>query len=58
MSDQLHEQCQECLMIFKVGAYHPYAACLMFKACGCPSTVEENLKGVIEHGKNKNSESD
>lgn len=29
--------------------YHPYAACLMFKACRSSKTVRENLDAVQEH---------
>lgn len=52
--------CQECGMPVKIGDYHPFAACLMFKGCNNSNTVKENLKqittqwfemGKREHGK-------
>lgn len=43
--------CGECLMLVKPGEYHPYAACLMFKACHDSRIVRENLAAVLEHGK-------
>ena len=35
--------CQECGMELRRGDYHPFAACLMFKACGDRETVQRNL---------------
>jgi len=35
--------CAECGMEVRRGEYHPYAACLMFKACGDRETVQSNL---------------
>ena len=35
--------CTECGMACAVGEYHPYAACLMFKACHSSVTVRANL---------------
>jgi len=39
-------ECQECGMTTEKGEYHPYAACLMFKASGKGDTVRMNLKAV------------
>ena len=44
-------RCAECGMETKPDDYHPYAACLMFKACHSSVTVSVNLAAVIEHGK-------
>ncbi len=30
--------------------YHPYAACLMMRGAGNGTTVEANLRGVVEYG--------
>lgn len=38
--------CMECGMICKPSEYHPYAACLMFKACHNGDTVRGNLQAV------------
>ena len=38
--------CQECGMLIEANEYHPYAACLMFKACQDGEVVRENLKAV------------
>lgn len=38
--------CAECGMHCSVGEYHPYAACLMFKACHNSETVRANLDFV------------
>ena len=43
--------CNACGML--VGGqkeYHPYAACLMFKACHNGNTVDANLAAVVEYG--------
>lgn len=42
MSEEL-KPCAECGMQTKPGEYHPYAACLMFKACHNSKTVRANL---------------
>lgn len=31
--------------------YHPYAACLMYKACKNATLVRANLQGVIDRGR-------
>lgn len=31
--------------------YHPYAACLMFKACKNGDTVQANLDAVVKYGR-------
>ena len=33
-------------MIVQLGEYHPYAACLMYKACEDEQTVRENLISI------------
>lgn len=43
--------CAECGMPCTAGEYHPYAACLMFKACHNSATVRENLRFVLECGR-------
>ena len=42
--------CCECGMQTEIVEYHPYAACLMFKACHDSETVQANLDSVIAHG--------
>lgn len=44
------DDCAECGMWVTPGEYHPYAACLMFKACHNSETVRTNLAAVLEHG--------
>jgi len=39
-------KCAECGMGCKAGDYHPYAACLMFKACHDSETVMDNLRAI------------
>jgi hypothetical protein len=34
----------------KAADYHPYAACLMFKACRDSEGVQANLDAVVAHG--------
>ena len=41
--------CSECGMS-STPAYHPYAACLMFKATKHGGTVDANLRAVVEYG--------
>ncbi len=44
-------QCVRCGMLTAgVKEFHPYAACLMFKACGNGKTVRANLLPVITYG--------
>ncbi len=44
-------QCARCGMLTAgVKEFHPYAACLMFKACGNGKTVRANLLPVITYG--------
>lgn len=38
--------CTECGMPCDPGEYHPFAACLMFKACHSSDTVRANLEAV------------
>lgn len=38
--------CGTCGMPCTPGEYHPYAACLMFKACHNSETVRANLEAV------------
>ena len=43
--------CSGCgMLVEETPNYHPYAACLMFKACRNGNTVEVNLKAVVEYG--------
>lgn len=42
--------CGECGMPCALGEYHPYAACLMFKACNDGDTVRSNLAAVRASG--------
>ena len=43
--------CAECGMIIsRRGEYHPYAACLIFKACGSGSETRANLSRVVDYG--------
>ena len=43
--------CKECGMpVDDSVTYHPYAACLMFKACQSSDVVQANLDAVIFHG--------
>lgn len=40
-------KCGHCGMVLKDwNEYHPYAACLMFKACGDGKVVRDNLAAV------------
>lgn len=43
--------CAECGMWCEPDEYHPYAACLMFKACGNSKTVRDNLEAVMDHAR-------
>jgi hypothetical protein len=43
--------CRECGMMVWPGEYHPFAACLMFKACSNAEQVNTNLEAVLEHGR-------
>lgn len=44
--------CQECGMVLSVPTeYHPYAACLMFKASRDSLTARANLHHVVNHGR-------
>ncbi len=45
--------CIACGMSVKPRAYHPYAACLMFRACQDGNIVDANLQAVIEYGRLK-----
>lgn len=44
LADQF--QCAECSMLCIPGEYHPYAACLMYKACHNSATVRANLSAL------------
>ena len=49
--NQYRIKCGDCGMeVVFPDEYHPYAACLMFKACGNPKTVTDNLDSVIAYG--------
>lgn len=44
--------CRECGMwLHDDCEYHPYAACLMYRACADRDTVLANLNAVLECGK-------
>lgn len=47
----VRRSCVECGMLCDPLEYHPYAACLMFKACGDSKVVHENLSAIIAYGK-------
>lgn len=42
----MQELCAECGMLVAPNELHPYAACLMFKACGNSKTVKANLDAM------------
>lgn len=42
----IEKPCAECGMNVRLGEYHPYAACLMFKGCGDGETVRANLDAI------------
>lgn len=50
MADSNHD-CIACGMSVKPRAYHPYAACLMFRACHDGNVVDANLQAVVEYGR-------
>lgn len=52
MPRQESNDCAECGMWVQPGEYHPYAACLMFKACRSSQTVRANLEAVVQYGVN------
>lgn len=41
----------ECGMTVNQGEYHPYAACLMFKACGNSNVVEASMDAIMKEGR-------
>jgi hypothetical protein len=43
--------CAECGMPVSTNEYHPFAACLMFKACHNSETVKVNLDAVLAQGR-------
>lgn len=45
------ETCGDCGMVCGRNEYHPFAACLMFKACRNGEQVRANLEAVIDHGR-------
>lgn len=47
-------QCADCGMPVNSTEYHPYAACLMFKACHDGRVVQDNLDAVVVHGMGMN----
>lgn len=46
-----NHDCAACGMSVKPGAFHPYAACLMFRACHDGNVVDANLQAVVEYGR-------
>lgn len=53
MNDEM-KTCIECGMLVSPTEYHPYAACLMFKACHDADTVRGNLQDIREHERETN----
>jgi hypothetical protein len=54
MSEQRPKEtstCIECGMPVKLGQYHPFAACLMFKQCHNSETVQANLWSIVDFGR-------
>ena len=51
MDDTEMATCADCGMPVAPGEYHPFAACLMFKACHSSDTVRANLAAVVEYGR-------
>lgn len=49
----MDDYCRECQMPGEPGAYHPYAACLMFKQCRNSETVHANLQAVLQHAQHR-----
>ena len=43
--------CAECGMIVEAGEYHPFAACLMFKAAPSSAIVRGNIFAVRDNGR-------
>ncbi len=48
MSDNKLTNCQECGMLVATNEYHPFGACLMFKATGSSDSVTANLNAIKE----------
>jgi len=46
--EQMNRPCAECGMSCSPNEYHPYAACLMFKACHNGDTVRANLPSLSQ----------
>lgn len=46
-----NRDCAECGMLCSPTEYHPFAACLMFKACNNGNQVRSNLAAVVGYGK-------
>ena len=51
MDEREMTPCAECGMPCREDEYHPYAACLMFKACNNSDTVRGNLQDVLDAGR-------
>ncbi len=51
MAELAEVPCSDCGMPCKVDEYHPFAACLMFKACHNSEVVRANLFFVVESGR-------
>lgn len=49
MADAPLTPCGDCGMPGTPNDYHPYAACLMFKACHSSEVVRANLQAVVDH---------
>ena len=48
MSEIENGMCTECGMHVKLGEYHPYTACLMYKGCKDSVVVRANLTALIQ----------
>ena len=46
LSEKQHTECVQCGMVCAPNEYHPYAACLMFKACKDGTSVRANLAAL------------
>lgn len=56
MKSNLSTMCADCGMAVSPGEYHPFAACLMFKACHDGDQVRANLDAVRNHSAQQDAE--
>lgn len=45
-----NDHCAACGMAIEAPAYHPYLACVAFKALQDGNKVQANLRAVVEYG--------